>query len=266
VEVRKAEYDAAAARHRLQVAFLPLYEDVAGRVVRREANDIGNAARRLLGKGKRAEFDEWLERFLVEDETYVRRQYAPLMRSYAAQIEALAERETGKTAVGSIEGFADAYLDEAARRHVNHLRARVMKTLQGSRGVGEQGREARVAGGEEEAPETDAQIAAQIEAMLEHLRESEPARMARQESVRANNALAIALYGLMQIFRKRWITFGDNCPYCDSLAGRTIDLDAFFLALGQQFLPEGAELPLIPGQNVGHAPAHDGCDCMVVAG
>ena len=130
--------------------------------------------------------------------------------------------------------------------------------------MGEQGREARVAGGEEE--ETDAQIAAQIEAMLEHLRESEPERMARQESVRANNALAIALYGLMQVFRKRWITFGDNCPYCDSLAGRSIDLDAFFLALGQQFLPEGAELPLIPGQNVGHAPAHEGCDCMVVAG
>jgi HK97 family phage portal protein len=266
VEVRKAEYDAAAARHRLQVAFLPLYEDVAGRVCRREANDIGNAAKRLLGKGKRAEFDEWLERFLVEDEAFTRKAYAPVMRSYAAQIEALAERETGKTAAGSVEGFADAYLDEAARRHVNHLRTRVMRELRGSRGAGEQGREERVAGGEEEEPMTDAQIAAQIEAMLETYRENEPERMARQESVRANNALAIALYGLMQVFRKRWITFGDNCPYCDSLAGRSIDLDAFFLALGQQFLPEGAAMPLIPGQNVGHAPAHEGCDCMVVAG
>ena len=266
VEVRKAEWDAAAARHRLQTVYLPLYEDVAGRVVRREANDIGNAAKRLLGKGKRGEFEEWLERFWVEDEAFVRRQYAPLMKSYAAQIEELTARETGRSAQGSVEGFADAYLDEAARRHVNHLRARVVKAMQGSRGAGEQGREARVAGAEEEEPATDAQIAAQIEAMLEHLRESEPERVARQESVRANNALAIALYGLMQIFRKRWITFGDNCPYCDSLAGRTIDLDAFFLALGQQFLPAGAELPLIPGQNVGHAPAHEGCDCMVVAG
>ena len=167
----------------------------------------------------------------------------------------MTERETGRTAQGSVEGFADAYLDEAARRHVNHLRARVNAAISGRRAeIGE------------EEPADDAALVAQIEAMLEHLRESEPERMARQESVRANNALAIALYGLMQIFRKRWITFGDNCPYCDSLAGRTIDLDAFFLALGQQFLPEGAELPLIPGQNVGHAPAHDGCDCMVVAG
>ena len=258
VEVRKAEYDAAAARHRLQTVYLPLYEDVAGRVVRREANDIGNAARRLLGKGKRAEFDEWLERFLVEDEAFVRRQYAPLMKSYASQIEELTERETGRTAQGSVEGFADAYLDEAARRHVNHLRARVAGALRADTRY-----EIRDTS-EEEDP--DAAMVAQVEAMLEHLRESEPERMARQESVRANNALALALYGLMQIFRKRWITFGDNCPYCDSLAGRTIDLDAFFLALGQQFLPEGAELPLIPGQNVGHAPAHEGCDCMVVAG
>jgi hypothetical protein len=165
----------------------------------------------------------------------------------------LTQRETGKEPQGSVDGFAEAYLDEAARRHVNQLRSRVRRALVDRRAV------------DDEEPETDAAMLAQIEAMLETYRESEPERVARQESVRANNALAIALYGLMQLFRKRWITFGDNCPYCDSLAGRTIDLDAFFLALGQQFLPEGAAAPLIPGQNVGHAPAHEGCDCMVVA-
>ncbi len=254
VEVRATEYNAAAARHRLQVAYLPLYEDVAGRVVRREANDITNAAKRLLGKGKPAEFDEWLERFWVEDEAFTRKAYAPLVRSYAAQIAELTQRETGQEAKGSVDGFTDAYLDEAARRHVNHLRARVRGAMGERRAIGE------------DEPVTDEALAAQIEAMLESYRENEPERVARQESVRANNALAIALYGLMQVFRKRWITFGDNCPYCDKLAGRSIDLNAFFLSVGQQFLPEGAELPLIPGQNIGHAPAHEGCDCMVVAG
>src|SRR5690606_33956766 len=34
-------------RHRLQRAQLPVFEDVAGRVLRREANDVVNAARRL---------------------------------------------------------------------------------------------------------------------------------------------------------------------------------------------------------------------------
>jgi hypothetical protein len=72
---------------------------------RREANDIGNAAKRLLGKGKRGEFEEWLERFWAEDEAFVRRQYAPVMRSYAAQIAELTERETGKDGTGvSVEG------------------------------------------------------------------------------------------------------------------------------------------------------------------
>lgn len=263
VEVRADEWNAAAARHRLQVAYLPLYEDVAGRVVRREANDVGNAARRLLGKGRRDDFERWLDEFLIDDERFVRKAYEPVMNSYASQIEELTARETGREASGSIDGFAGAYLDEAARRHVNHLRSRVFVALEANRAAGEG--ETRVAGLEDEEPQdVDTAALAQIEEMLEAYRENEPARVARQESVRVSNALAIALYGLMQVFRKRWITFGDNCPYCDSLAGRTIDLDAFFLALGQTFLPEGAAAPLIPGQNVGHAPAHEGCDCMVV--
>ena len=265
VEVRSDQWDAAAARHRLQVAFVPLYEDVAGRVVRREANDVGNAARRLLGKGRREEFERWLEEFLVEEEQFVRKAYKPVMGSYASQLEELTARETGREASGSIEGFAGAYLDEAARRHVNHLRTRVQRVLEAARAAGAHETRLARAEAEEDAPDPDERALGLLEEMLESYRENEPARMARQESVRVNNALAIALYGLMQVFRKRWITFGDNCPYCDSLAGRTIDLNAFFLALGQMFLPEGAEVPLIPGQNVGHAPAHEGCDCMVVA-
>lgn len=102
--------------------------------------------------------------------------------------------------------------------------------------------------------------------MLGQWRETEPGRMAREESVRGNNALALAFYRLLQIFRKTWVTFGENCPYCDSLGGRTLDIDAFFLSLGQSFLPEGAAAALIVGMDVGHAPAHEGCDCMVVAG
>jgi hypothetical protein len=59
-----------------------------------------------------------------------------------------------------------------------------------------------VAGGEEEEPDDRRGDVGADRGDAGNLRESEPERMARQESVRANNALAIALYGLMQLFQK----------------------------------------------------------------
>jgi hypothetical protein len=258
VEVRAAQWNAAAARHELQVAYLPIYEDVAARITKREANDIGNAARRLLGKGLVDEFETWLERFYEEHLGYVERQYRPVVRSYAAQIAALTGRELDKEGnAPDVSTFVDAYVEAAARRQVGRTRARVRKALrrgpEGERRADDMG-------------EVDEDLLGWIEEELTRLRENEPAHLAREESVRASNALALALYLAWQVFRKTWVTFGDNCPYCDSLAGRTIDINAFFLALGQSFMPEGAELPLLVGNDIGHAPAHDGCDCMVVAG
>ena len=258
VEVRAAQWNAAAARHELQVAYLPIYEDVAARITKREANDIGNAARRLLGKGQVDEFETWLERFYEEHLGYVERQYRPVVRSYAAQIAALTGRELDKEGnAPDVSTFVDAYVEAAARRQVGRTRARVRKALRrgpdGERRADDMG-------------EVDEDLLGWIEEELTRLRENEPAHLAREESVRASNALALALYLAWQVFRKTWVTFGDNCPYCDSLAGRTIDINAMFLAMGQTFMPEGASLPLVVGNDVGHAPAHDGCDCMVVAG
>jgi len=55
----------ARERQRLAMAHLRLYEDVAARVLRREANDVGNAARKHLQRRDRAGFDRWLEDFLL---------------------------------------------------------------------------------------------------------------------------------------------------------------------------------------------------------
>jgi len=263
VEVRAEQWSAAAARHELQVAYLPIYEDVAARITKREANDIGNAARRLLAKGQVDEFEAWLERFYDDHLGYVERQYRPVVRSYAAQIAALTGRELGKEgSAPDATTFVDAYVAAAAARQVGRTRARVRKALR----RGPDGERRADDMGEVAAPEIDEGLLGRIEDELLRLRENEPAHLAREESVRASNALALALYRAWQVLRKRWITIGDNCPYCDGLAGRTIGIDSFFLALGQSFLPEGAAVPLIVGNDVGHAPAHDGCDCMVVAG
>lgn len=258
VEIRAEQWDAAKARHDLQVAYAPLYEDVAVRIARREVNDIGNAARRLLGKGKVDEFGGWLEGFWGEHVDFVERQYRPLVLSMARQQADLAGKEMGKEPPGveSVENYVAAYGRAAAERYVGRRRAATREWL-----------DEQTAGDDGDGAEPDwGEMTGEFEAQLETWREEVPEQTAREESVRVGGALALAFLLALGASRKTWVTVGKNCPYCDSLSGRTIGIEAHFLLGGQSFMPEGAGSPLVVGSDVGHAPAHRGCDCVIVAG
>jgi HK97 family phage portal protein len=65
-----------------QSAFDPLWQDVLGRVVKREANDVRGAARRFLAKGQTEEFAAWLDAFYSQEQpAFIRRQAEPLLVS-----------------------------------------------------------------------------------------------------------------------------------------------------------------------------------------
>lgn len=272
LEIRAEQMDAARARHKLMLAYREMYLDVATRIVKRETNDIGNAARRLLGKGRREEFEAWLESFWTDHVDYIERQYRPLTRSYGAMLAELTKKELGKEETPSADTFLEAYTAAAAERHVGRKAAQLRKKMgevtSDERRVtsGEVREEITEVEAEPEPEDLDALTLAEIEGLMAHWREVEPDRIAAEESVRANNALAIAFYALLGASTKTWVAFGDNCPYCNSLNGKSVGMDTFFLSLGQSFMPEGALSPLMPSSNIGHAPAHEGCDCMVIAG
>ena len=67
-------------------------------------------------------------------------------------------------------------------------------------------------------------------------------------------------------FLTKWLTVGKNCPYCNSLDGKTISWGENMLNKDQAFQPEGAESPLVVKMNISHPPAHAGCDCSVSIG
>jgi hypothetical protein len=246
VEVRASQMEAALARQRLQVAYMRLYEDVAGRVLRREANDVANAARRLLkpsrAEGDQAAFLDWLAEFYISHEAFVEKQFRPLTETYAEQIVELAAEELEQPPP-LIENFLDAYLAELATRQVHKSQARIEAVL---------------------AEHRDAPLDPLLEE-LETWRTDQPVRVARDESVRASNAVALAAYGAMRVVRKVWVTFGKSCPFCTALGGKVVGIETFFLPADVDFAPPGAATPLKPRVNVGHAPAHGGCDCQVVA-
>lgn len=247
-EVRAGQMSAAAKRHQLEGVYRPLFADVMGRIIRREANDIGNAAARIFGKRDVEAFQAWLADFYAEHVGFVERQLRPTEEAYATQVVALAAAEVGGDSP-VLTNFLNAYIETTAGRIVAKNQNRLLDVVTPP----------------EPLPENWDALAA-LESELDNWRDSRADSLARDESVRANNALAIATYGALGVLRKLWITFGDNCPYCDSLAARSIALNTPFIAAGQALLPEGETVPLIPSSNVGHAPAHKGCDCMVVAG
>ena len=240
------------ARHRLIEAYRPIYQDVAARVLRREANDVGAAARKFLSRRDYGQFAVWMDGFYGEEghQAFVQRQFAPLSSSYGDLVareaqDEIAEEETGLTP--ELERWIAAYLAQFAGRHCAISEGRIREVAEAAMRDGQDPMEA-------------------VTAELETWPEARAAETARWESVRFGNGLAVATFALLGRMTRRWVTISESCPYCRSLDGQIISSGQFFLSAGVGFQPEGAETPLITHTNIGHPPAHDGCDCMVAAG
>lgn len=235
-------------RHRLMGAHFRIYQNVAARVLRREINDVGNAARRLIGRRDYGAFTLWLAEFYQEHPEFVQRQLAPVANTYGELVAAAAQEEVGVQTglTPELERWIGSYLETFAARHSIVSEARI-------RAAAEQ---AMAEGGDPLAA---------MEEELGTWEDKRSAETARWESVRFNNALAVAVYAFARVVRKRWVAFDKSCPYCSQLDGQVVGITHFFLNAGTDFQPEGAERPLSVSHNIGHAPAHDGCDCMIVS-
>lgn len=252
-EAEERARQAAQGRHRLQRAQMRVYTDVAGRVLRREANDVGNAARRLLnGSGSDEardlpEFDRWLEEFYLEHRDFVARNMRPVAQAYAELVLGAVVDEVGGNEIAEerVAAFVEAYVARQGIRHAQRNEARIRELL---------------------VQESES-LVDEVLAELERWREIERAQsIALEESVRAGNALAYFGYVALGVTMLRSVAIGKSCPYCNGLDGRVISVTEHFLHAGQQFQPEGADAPLTVTRNMKHPPFHRGCDCQVVAG
>lgn len=242
--VDAAEMRSASQRRRVRESYLRVLADALGRVFRREANDVGNKARSMLGDGAVADFETWLAEFYREHEGFIGRQMFDVVLVFAELIADVAWDEVGTTPDRNrLERFINGYVRSLATRLAATSEGRLRRLLD----------------------ELGAEALDAIETELESWRETRPQQVARGEVVRADGAVAVMVYGLAGR-GKRWVSFGDNCPYCNDLDGTVMaDAGQPFLSSGTEYQPDGAEAPLVVGRDVGHAPAHDGCDCMVVS-
>jgi len=247
-EERSAEQRAVAYRRRLTHAQTRVFEDTARRILRREINDVRNAARKHLRRRDAVSFRQWLKEFYDEHHGFIQRMMLPILMAYAEIMGAAAAEEVGSDLemTPELEQFVSEYTKSYADRHVGSSIGQ-LKSLLG---------EAAVAG-------DDALPA--IELRLDEWDETRAEKIARRETVQAGNAVARFVFISVGVIYLRWHAFGESCPYCRALNGRVVGVKETFLEPGVEFQPEGAERPLVTKVHVRHPPAHDGCDCMITA-
>lgn len=242
---------AATMRRRLQQTHVRTFADAVGRILRREANDVGNAARKLLENRSLAEFDQWLRDFYEEHQAFTREQMAPVATAYMELVANQALEEVGGDIDEErVQRFIQSYLYGFASRHTTRQEQRIRQILT------------------DIDPTTgEPAILERIENEVESWRDEDRARfIAQDETVRSGNAVAVTAYVLAGVTILRWASLGESCPYCTALDGRTVSITEVFIPAGSDFEPDGADRPLTTTVNIGHPPAHGGCDCVAVAG
>lgn len=230
-------------------AQLPILEEIAGRLVRRETKDV----RRQIEKSMRSrgvdEFRAWLEEFYGTFDGVVIDFFRAAMLSYARQAMLAAATELGEKPKGLTQGlreFVNGYLEAMGGQWARSSRLQLEALL-------------------DEAAAAQTDPAEAVTQRLDGWEETRPGKAADSQAFEALNAFVIASYGNFNITEIRWLASGESCPYCQSLSGRVVGIEKWFVEAGSSIDGGGDLPPMLVRRNTRHGPIHRGCDCITVA-
>lgn len=249
VETRGTEFrskKAALYRRRLALAQQKIFKDVAARVMRREKQDVLAAANKFMGNRDYGSFSLWLDDFYSEHKSFVKKNFAPVMQAYAESVAAAAGEEVDfEDYSDAVNRFVNAYIAAFADRMTGISSGKIRKIVK-------------------DALEAGTEPVSVLEKELEDWEEDRAGEIAQREVTREGNAVAKTVYVLAGLTLLRWVSFNPSCPYCSALDGKVVGKEEVFLPSGD-FQPDGADKPLTNSSDVGHPPAHGGCDCQITA-
>lgn len=232
-------------RTRLMQTYRSLLTDAAGRLVRREVQDIG----RILDAVDDGDVEEFLRRLEVWGEGLpdaVRSIMRPVLVSYIELVaDAAAEEVEASDEIDPqrVVNWRESYIDSLTRGHTGETLGRLEGTV---------------------AVEGDP--FGNARSMLDRWSENRAAEIGLREAVTAAGGIATTVYAIAG-FGPVWRTTGsESCPYCKMLDGRRVGPGERFLEDGDTLDPDDADVePLTVRRGVGHPQAHNGCDCTVSA-
>ena len=236
-------------RDRVQRRFHGLIMDAATRLVSLERNAVKREAQKALGRRSIPGFTAWMNEFYAGLPDKVRSIMGPVLTAYMQAVRDEASGEIGLKPENApdLTRFINDYLDGYTKRHIDsslgQLRALVEENTE----------DAEAAGGA-------------VDERVDQWGETRPEKIANNESVRAGNAAALALF-FGTGFSVSWQVRGaKTCPYCRALQGKRISRGNSFLNSGDSYEPAGTTNgPMKIFTTVQHPPLHQGCDCFISA-
>lgn len=243
-----AQRRSAALRRRQMLAHRPMFEDRAANVLTTELNQVRRAVARAFGGRDQAELRAWLDEFYESfNETVAERMLAAVQALAGVIYASAAEEVDGDQEVDAeTERMIGEYADTLGVRWAASSRRQLQAILRDTE------------------PED---LEAALNQRLDEWEEKRAEKSAMRETVQLAGAVAVWAFAANERYSVTWVTFGDNCPYCDSLDGKTIDTRSeVFVEGGSEVDPaDGENEPLRVRYDVGHAPVHSGCDCGLAA-
>jgi hypothetical protein len=229
-------------RRGMRAGFVPLYSEAFAKVIRSEVGKVMKRAEIDFGQRGFVEFKAWLDDFYENHQDFITKALSPVHRSQASAVlpSVLDELGDDEVSVDQFNGFVESLTAARVARHIRSSKAQILKAIE----------------------ETDPLEA--LRGKFAQWEETRADRMAKWSTVQVGEAVAkFAISGAG--FALVWRSFGDNCPMCDSLNGRTVGRSGEFLSDGETLNVDGSA-PFKATSAIQHPPLHEGCDCSVVAG
>ncbi len=248
VEKRSAGWEkrTATQRQALMHSFAPVFRQAAAEIIAREKADIMREVEKQLPRRNLAQLKEFIRAFYEKHPEFVRaKMAAPVQALMRAVHENVAAGElSADVSPEQVEQFANEYLDSLALRHVAGQRGQVEHLIN-------------------ENPLSDLDTA--LATRFEEWGERSPEKIAARETIKAGNAVTLFTYTLAGVTLYRWVTIGENCPYCESMNGRQVAMGGSFFEGGSSLEIDG-QAPMNIRNTTKHPPLHSKCNCQIIAG
>ncbi|MFH0914823.1 MAG: phage portal protein [bacterium] len=242
------ETRSAEVRRRLAEAYRGPFEQAFTRIIRRERAEVLAGAEKAFGQRDQTDFIRWAREYYeqLRQNGFHGNELWGLYQSYGAAIQAEAAYEIGAAAEMStqLEIFIRKYVEAYTERHIGASMSSILEAM-------------GVSGG------ADPLVLLGLELDKWGVR---PEIDARWEAYRAANAVARETWKANGITHIRWVTSGENCPYCNHLNGKIVGIEAAFATKGEHLQdPDNPANWMSFSTDFHHPPLHGGCDCSVTA-
>jgi HK97 family phage portal protein len=239
-------------RRELMEAYVPLFEDVAARMVRREVQDVQRALDKSMRRRNINNFLSWLTEYYADYRSVLAESFSPIMFSLAQLIARMVASELNEAPVSQeeITEFVEEYLEAFAAGAAASSQGQIRTVIA----------EAEVEGnGLQEF------VVEKIQNRLQGWLETKARKMGRKQAYRAGNGLIVANYTVKGVRKIEWLTNSGACAFCAKLDGKIVSIEEFFISAGDRLEGGAGDTPMVIRSNARGGPIHDGCSCTIRA-